>query len=130
MTEDNGDDEDADEEKALAAAGCVQAIRRILEALNKDKEGMRAVFPIVYPILMHSLTPDGLDAIEDGMDCVNIFLYYACDRETRAPIELWKLLPQMMYIVAGAENDVDGGFAHEYLSQVAVCIQNFICKDP
>ena len=35
-----------------------------------------------------------------------------------------------MYIVAVNENDVDGGFAFEYLGQVSVCLQNFINKDP
>ena len=130
VTEENGDDDDGEEERALAASGCVTAIRRILEALNKDKAGLAAILPIIYPILMHSLTPDGLDAIDDGLDCINVFIYHACDRTTRVPNELWKLLPQMMYMVAGNDNDVDGGFAHEYLSQVSVCLQNFISKDP
>lgn len=79
---------------------------------------------------MHCLTPDGLDVIDDGIDCTNIYIYYACDRETRVPAELWKLFPQMIYMVAGNENDVDGGFAFEYLAQVTTCIQNFISKDP
>ena len=131
VTDDNGgDDADADEEKALAAAGCVTAIRRILEACNKDKIGLRQILPIIYPILLHSLTPDGLDCIDEGLDCINIFVYYACDRESRVPAELWKLLPQMIYITAGNDNDVDGGFAFEMLGQVAICIQNFIAKDP
>ena len=76
MTADCGDDDDdAEEERALAAAGCIAAIRRILEALNKDKAGLAQILPIIYPILMHSLTPDGLDAIDDGLDCINIFTY-------------------------------------------------------
>jgi len=85
MTDDHGEDDDAEEEKALAAAGCVTAIRRILEALNKDKAGLSQILPIIYPILMHCLTPDGLDVIDDGIDCTNIYIYYACDRETRVP---------------------------------------------
>ena len=36
----------------------------------------------------------------------------------------------MLYMVAGNDDDVDGGFAHEYLSQVSICIQNYISKDP
>lgn len=80
--------------------------------------------------MMHSLTPDGLDSIDDGLDCINIFIYYACDRETRVPAELWKLLPQLMFITGGTDDDVDGGFAQEQLSQVVVCLQNFIAKDP
>ena len=55
------------------------AIRRIIEALNKDKMGLTQILPIVYPIMVHSLTPDGLEAIEEGLDCINIFIYYGCD---------------------------------------------------
>ena len=36
----------------------------------------------------------------------------------------------MLYMVAGNDDDVDGGFAHEYLSQVSICLQNYISKDP
>ena len=79
---------------------------------------------------MHSLTPDGLDVLEDGLDCIITFIYHACDRNTRVPGELWKLLPQMMFIAAGNEGDVDGGFGFEHLSQVIAVVQNFINKDP
>jgi len=92
VTDDN-DDEDEAEERLLAAAGCVTAIRRIVEAINKDKVGLAQILPIIYPILMHSLTPDGLDAIDEGLDVINIFVYYACDRTTGVHPNLWKLLP-------------------------------------
>jgi hypothetical protein len=130
LVADDGDDDEDAEEKALAAAGCVTAIRRILEAINKDKNGLARILPIIYPILLHSLTPDGLDAIDEGLDCINIFIYYACDRDTRVPPELWKTLPQMLFMVGGNENDAEGGFAFEYLGQVSICLQNFIAKDP
>ena len=118
------------EERELAAAGCVTAIRRILEALNKDRAGLAQVLPIILPIMMHSLTPDGLEAIEEGLDCINIFIYYGCTPETKVPECLWKILPMMMYVVVGGENDMDGGYGFEYLQQVAICLQNFIAKDP
>ena len=124
------DEDDGLEERLLAAAGCVTAIRRILEAISKDKPAMAAILPIIYPILMHSLTTDGLDAIDDGLDCINVFVYYGCDKQIGVPVQLWKLLPQMLFMVAGDANDVDGGFAIEQLSQVAICVQNFIARDP
>jgi len=74
---------------------------------------------------MHGLTPDGLDAIEDGLDCMAIIMYYG---KAISP-EMWKLYPQMLYIVAGKPDDIDGGFGHEYLGPVVTCIQNFISKD-
>ena len=70
---------DGEEEKMLAAAACVTAIRRIVDACNKDKNGLRQILPIIYPILQHSLTEDGLDVIDEGLDCINILIYHAFD---------------------------------------------------
>ena len=98
------------------------AIRRILEAVRKDKAGIQQILPIIYPIMMHSLTPDGLDVIDEGLDCINIFIYHGCDRQSRVPAELWKLLPQIIYITGGNDNDVDGGFAMEFLAQGAIIV--------
>lgn len=36
----------------------------------------------------------------------------------------------MMYIVAGRDDDMDGGFGFEFLNFAANCIQNYISKDP
>lgn len=30
----------------------------------------------IFPIILFSITPDGLDSIEDGLDCATILLYY------------------------------------------------------
>lgn len=75
---------------------------------------------------MHGLTPDGIDAIEDGVDCVAMILYYG---NSVSPA-MWRLFPQMLHIVAGNDSDVDGGFGHEYLSSIVTCVQNYIAKDP
>lgn len=68
--------EEDDGESALAAVGCVTAIRRILDSVQCNPEVMGRIEEIVYPILMHGLTVDGLDAIEDVLDCIAIILYY------------------------------------------------------
>lgn len=68
--------EEDDGESALAAVGCVTAVRRILDSVQKNKELLHKIEGIVYPILMHSLTSDGLDAIEDGLDCIALILYH------------------------------------------------------
>ena len=41
---------------------------------------------------------------------------------------MWKLLPQILHITAGQDNDVDGGFAFEYLNIVTMVVQNYIAK--
>jgi hypothetical protein len=43
---------------------------------------------------------------------------------------MWKLFPQLLFLVCGDEKDPDGGYGFEYISQICVSIQNFIAKDP
>lgn len=114
MSEENDYGDDL-EERELAAAGCVTAIKRIIAAISQDKSGLAQLLPIIYPILAHSLTIDGLDSIEEGLECINLFVYHACSRETRIPIELWNLIPQMIFLVAGNGHENQGGFATEQL---------------
>jgi hypothetical protein len=61
---------------------------------------------------MHSLTSDGMDAIEDGLDCIALLAYHG----TSISPQLWKLYPQMLYVVCGETNDSAGGFGQEYFS--------------
>jgi importin-7 len=68
-------DED-DGETALAAMGCVTAIRRILNSAQDNKELLGRLEEKIFPIILFSITPDGLDSIEDGLDCATILLYY------------------------------------------------------
>ena len=82
----------------------------------------------MMPVLMYSLTPDGLDSIEDALDCIVMFLYHGPTGTVSK--SMWKLFPQLLYLVCGDEKDPDGGYGFEYISQIAVAIQNFISKDP
>lgn len=83
-------DED-DGESALAAVGCVTAIRRILDSVKENKEVLLRIQQLVFPILMHGLTPDGLDAIEDGLDCIALLIYNS--EQGRLSPDMWKLFP-------------------------------------
>ena len=77
---------------------------------------------------MYSLTPDGLDSIEDALDCVTMILYHGPDGKVSQ--RMWKLFPQLLFLVCGDEKDPDCGYGFEYISQIAVSLQNFISKDP
>lgn len=68
--------EEDDGESALAAVGCVTAIRRILDSCSNNPELLGRLEDIILPILMHGLTPDGMDAIEDALDCIALLIYY------------------------------------------------------
>ena len=77
---------------------------------------------------MHSLTPDGLDAIEEGIDLINTIIYHGTTAEAPISPEMWKMLPQLLAITGGVDGDVDGGYGFEYLSTVTTAIQNYITK--
>ncbi len=77
---------------------------------------------------MHGLTPDGMDAIEDALDCIALLVYYGQSGSISA--SMWKLFPQLLYVICGDESDPEGGYAFEYLAQIAVSLQNYISKDP
>jgi hypothetical protein len=64
-------------------------------------------------MLLHSLTPDGLDSIEDGLDCIAMILYHGSQRGVSA--NMWKMFPQLLFIITGGD-DPDGGYGSEYLS--------------
>jgi len=102
----------------MAAAGCVSAIRRLVESITKDADMLSKLIQVVFPIIMHSLSIDGIDAIEDGLDITAIAMYYG---KSIAP-DLWKMYAQMLYVVAGKEGDVDGGYGYEYLGPVVTCV--------
>jgi len=78
---------------------------------------------------LHSLTADGLDSIEEGIDCITLFLYHGY-KERPVSQDLWKLYPQLLFVCAGGDGDVEGGFGFEYVSQIVVALKNFIAKDP
>ena len=115
--------EEDDGEGALAAVGCAETVKRVLEAC-KDKPTLLAQLEgVVYPLLAHALTAAGLDAVQDGFDSVALLVYHG----QGVSDQLWKLYPQLLFAVCGEDG---GGFAQEFLAQASVCIQNFIAKDP
>ena len=126
-----GQDADADDgESILAAVASFQSIRRIIDAIQKDKNLLTQVENIVYPCLLHSLTADGLDSIEEGIECITMFIYYGYKDEGKISPNMWTLFPQLLYVCAGEDGDMDGGFGFEYITQIVVALKNYISRDP
>ena len=64
--------------------------------------------------MMHGITPDGMDAIEDVLDCIALIVYHG---ETgRISAKIWRLYPQLLFVICGEESDPEGGFGFEYLA--------------
>lgn len=87
---------------------------------------------------MHSLTADGLDSIEEGIDCITLILYHGYKRpaegaqgaQTGISEAMWKLYPQLLYVCAGADGDAEGGFGFEYVTPIVIALKNYIAQDP
>lgn len=118
-----------DGESILAAIASITSIRRIIDAIQNDIPLLTQVEHIVYPVLLHTLTADGLDSIEEGIDCITLFLYHGY-KNRPISAEMWKLYPQLLYVCAGSDGDKEGGFGFEYVSQIVGALKNFIAKDP
>ena len=83
----------------------------------------------MFPCLVHTLTADGLDSIEEGIDCINMLVYYKY-KDRPLSQKIWKLFPQLLYICAGNDGDMDGGFGFEYITQITDAVKNFFSRDP
>lgn len=108
-----GNDDDFGE-SILAAIAAVTSIRRLLDAVQDDVALIVQIENIIYPVLLHCLTVDGLDSIEEGIDCITIILYNGYKDRPISP-NLWKLYQQLLYVCAGSENSKEGGFGLEYV---------------
>jgi hypothetical protein len=69
------DDDDGDDgECELTAAGCLEAIRRILlSPLPEHTYGQ--VEGLLLPVFNYCLSSEGCDYIEEGLGCLNLILY-------------------------------------------------------
>ena len=84
---------------------------------------------IIYPCLLHSLTADGLDSIEEGIDCITMIVHHSY-KERPISQECWRLYPQLLYICAGNDQDEEGGFGFEFVNQICLALKNYISRDP
>jgi hypothetical protein len=95
-------------------------VRRILDSVSKNQELLLKIEEIAMPMLMYSLTPDGLDSIEDSLDCLAMILYHGPDGKVSKA--MWKVFPHLLYLVCGSIEDPDGGYGFEYISQISIAL--------
>ena len=83
----------------------------------------------MYPCLVHSLTEDGIDAIEEGVDCIITFVHYGYKN---IPISdnFWRFFPQLIYVCVGNETEKVIGDGIEILGPMCLALKNYITRDP
>jgi hypothetical protein len=68
--------EDDDGESIMAALASLSSIRRVLHSIQSNEQLLSEIEPVIFPVLLHSVSIDGLDSIEEGLDCITMLIYY------------------------------------------------------
>ena len=85
-------EDDEDEESILTAVAHFTSMRRIITIVEEDPDIMIQIEQIIYPCLEHSLTVNGLDSIEESIDCIALLIQNIYKGKTISEA-LWKLYP-------------------------------------
>ena len=123
----NDDDE---MESLLAAQAMFTSIRRLIEACKKDQALLEQIEEMIYPCLLHSLTAEGLDSIEEGIDCIVMLCYHGYKNGKTLSPRMWKLYPQLLYVCAGDESSQQEGYGFEFVNQICLAMKNYVSRDP
>ena len=84
---------------------------------------------VIYSVLIHSLTKDGNDAVEEGVDCIITLIHHGYKDKKISP-GIWRLYPQLLHICVASEAEKEGGLGFEIVGQICIAIKNFISRDP
>ncbi|CAK65923.1 unnamed protein product (macronuclear) [Paramecium tetraurelia] len=95
-------DSDDDGEAELAASGCLEAIKRILNA-PLQQESYTQLESVIFPIINFALTETGCDFINEALEILNIMLY---KRQQLTP-GLWFYYPVLCYIILGIPQETN-----------------------
>lgn len=88
-------------ESANAAVECVTALSRIIRSCKNNAEVLAKLEQIIYPVLENCLSDQGLECMEEGVDCISLLVYYQGGLNGHVSKPLWKLLPSLLYSVTG-----------------------------
>lgn len=99
----NNDNSDDDGETELAAAGCLDAIKNILNA-PQNNDAYTLVEPALFPIFNYCLTETGCDYIGEILELINLILY-----KKKGPISqaMWFYYPVLAYIIIALPEQVN-----------------------
>lgn len=139
---DDENDDDGQDERELAASGCLSAIANILKC-KVSSEAIVAAEDILVPLLQFTLTNDKSDDVEGGLKILGSIVYHL----DVIPEKMWVFFLELNYMLSGKpesafaknlaniseeeriliEQKVDG-WATDYITQILPCLQNYIKK--
>ena len=135
-------EDDNEDERELAASGCLSAIANILKC-KVSSEAIIAAQDILVPLLQFTLTNDQSDDIEGGLKILGSIVYHL----NEIPEKMWAFFLELNYMLSGKpesavtknvsnlseeerillQQKVDG-WATDYITQILPCLQNYIQK--
>lgn len=138
----NTNEDEDDSEAEMAAAGCLEAIRRILMAkLPEVTYGSLQV--VLAPVFNFCFSEDGSDFIDEALSCLNILLY----NSQVLSDQLLFYYPILVYIIIGLPANLNilgltqlseeqrdllekvrNGWGAEFLEAMLGCFKNYILK--
>jgi hypothetical protein len=113
----------------LTRAACTAAIKRILVTVKSDRDVVRELGSLIYPVLSNCMCEDFSESTEDGILCLNIIAKHGQIEGEPISASYWRVYSILLSIIAGSSGK-EGGFAFEFIAQATDCIQNFIAIDP
>lgn len=145
----NNDDDGYDEygETELTAAGCLEAIKRILWSPLPEYI-YRKLEPTLIPVLNYILSNEGMDYIDEGLSILNLMLF----NQPSVSQEMMFYFPLLIYILVGVPNqknvnvsqicvqkqlneeqtrcieDAQEGWGSEHTEAMLGCLKNYIQK--
>ena len=101
-------------EAAMTASCSVQAIKWVVDSVADNIQLLRELSPIIFPVVLLTLTPNFLDTMDEAIHCAIMIIY-----GTKEVNDQWMgLFPHMLKIVVGNPQESEGGYAFEYFSQM------------
>ena len=108
----------------MAASGFVVTVRHIIQSCQHNVELLAKLEPIIFPMVVTSLSPDGCECLDEAMECITSMMNYTKTVTDR----MWSLFPHMikignylctnLSIVIGAADDNEGGYAFDYFTSM------------
>jgi hypothetical protein len=104
----------------LAAAGCIKALGRIINAVTDKKNLLTKIRMTILPVLKHGLCDDYTYSFDDSISCFGLLAHYECSENKGLSRDMWRLYRDVMIIVGGNKMDKHGGPAFDYVKSACI----------
>jgi len=109
---------DDDDDAALAAAQCIEAVTTVLESVHNHSQLFPQIEPPLLPVLSKVLGAEGefMEYLENALDVLSYLTYYG---EGISP-NLWSIFPAIIQAFHG--------WAYDFISNMAIALDNYISR--